>query len=242
MAHLIPMSDADAPQKSNADTTAEVPPLTKLWVKDYLTSPEVQDARNNAVRVLIAEALEAFSAKLRLILSAVVAVIALVFAGGLYGVLNSAALESTKARAERATASIEKLNVTAEGLVTGLQTGGIVPLADGGRGRVFAGSTLPGQGWVDKPVGNNQSSGVSIPVDTSQAKFKRTPKYFVSIVSPTGAQNAWDLRGENAIYGASPSGFTLHLNWAFSPNNPGGFSAALARENGLYVMWFAVGE
>lgn len=73
-------------------------------------------------------------------------------------------------------------------------------------GKIVAGSTSPAAtNW--QPY-NNEKTAVYVDVDTSVAKFSKTPLYFTSL---WGGTAQWNAIGVCAIYAPSPTGFRVNV-------------------------------
>ncbi|HHG86005.1 MAG TPA: hypothetical protein ENJ82_14755 [Bacteroidetes bacterium] len=72
--------------------------------------------------------------------------------------------------------------------------------------------------WNDYlPATNTQPAGIRIDVDTSNCGFTSTPQYLISIEGVLGYH--WYLSGQNSIYNATPTGFTVYLRWTDAPSD-----------------------
>ena len=94
---------------------------------------------------------------------------------------------------------------------------------------IISGSTSPtATAW--KAYENN---GIEVWVDTSAAKFRSTPLYFVSI---GGLAGHWAVTGSNAVYNANKNGFRVYLRWPHG----GLLTPDYARLKHWHINWFGI--
>jgi hypothetical protein len=96
-------------------------------------------------------------------------------------------------------------------------------------GGIGAGSTPPGQGWLDY----NNTAGLHIVVDTSAAGFTTTPVYVASVA---GDGSHWILTGTSAVYTPTATRFDMYIRfWDGRAITP-----ADAANNNWRVSWIAI--
>ena len=88
-----------------------------------------------------------------------------------------------------------------------------------------SGSTKPS----DWKVYNN-GAGMFVEVDTSDAGFTSTPRYFTSL---DGRTSHWTLRGMTSIYAADKDSFRIYIR---------GETPQKAQARGWKINWLAVGD
>lgn len=74
--------------------------------------------------------------------------------------------------------------------------------------------------------------GIYVNVDTSHCEFSSTPKYFTSL---SGTAHHWTITGVDAIYNASPTGFTIFLDQI-----GGGLNLSASRAFNYQLNWMAI--
>jgi hypothetical protein len=105
--------------------------------------------------------------------------------------------------------------------------------------KTASGQTRPGRtNWKDYylPEGSDNIAGIYVDVDTSGAKFTKTPVYVTSL---GGADEHWKTTGATSIYQATPKGFRVYIRWAPVPP-PSTLTAALANQNRWHINWIGM--
>jgi len=72
--------------------------------------------------------------------------------------------------------------------------------------KIATGKTNPNQ-WQQYSGGK----GIFVDVDTSSAKFSKTPIYITSI---HGSSWHWSTTGASSVYKATSTGFRIYIRWA----------------------------
>jgi len=98
--------------------------------------------------------------------------------------------------------------------------------------KIGSGSTTPGStNW--QPYSG--TAGIYLDVDTSAAKFTKTPRYIATI---GGNSSHWTTTGISSIYNATPNGFRVYLRWS----DGSALTPAQANSFQWHVNWIGIEE
>jgi len=93
--------------------------------------------------------------------------------------------------------------------------------------KIATGATRPNE-WQQYSPG-----GIRVDVDTSAARFTKTPTYITAI---HGSSHHWATVGASSVYNASPTGFTIYVRWA----DGGNLLIADAQRDGWHIQWIGI--
>jgi hypothetical protein len=119
-----------------------------------------------------------------------------------------------------------------------------------GESKIACGSTAPGEGWQPydpEGKGPGKHIGVSIDVDTGEARLESAPVYITSVAADE-VLGLWEVTGASAVYPRLDKegkplplqgGFRLYLK---SPSAPDQVAVLDAARKAWYLNQVAVGE
>ena len=106
---------------------------------------------------------------------------------------------------------------------------------------IGSGSTKPGNtAWQPyDPTSAIPGRGIFVDVDTSHARFTKTPNYVISVC---GNNRHWELTGTSQVYDPSPTKFRVFVRLSY--NKTGAetppLTPAQANTYGWHVTWIGV--